>query len=76
VWLINEFGWSAPFQKTVFNKVVKEILQEVEKATSSHPNDLRIVDRKNRSWFNYHFHMEDDPNQEIKLVALLFHIPS
>jgi len=59
----------------VRNKDFSSVLQIVEEATSNHSNYIGFVDKKEESWFNYLFHVNNDPNREVKLAVLLFHIP-
>jgi len=60
----------------VRNKDFSSVLRAVEEATPNHPNYLGYVNKEGESWFNYRFHINDDPNREVKLAVLLFHIPS
>ena len=59
----------------VKNKDFSSVLRAVEETTSSHPNYLGFVNKEDESWFNYRFHINNDPNREVKLAVLLFHIP-
>ena len=59
----------------VRNKDLSSVLQTAEKVTPDHPNYLGFVDKKEDTWFNYRFHINGDPNREVKLGALFFHIP-
>lgn len=52
------------------------VLQAIEAETGKHSNYLGFVGRRDESWFNYRFHINGDPNREVKLAVLLFHIPS
>jgi len=60
----------------VRKKDILSVLQIIEEETPNHSNYLRFVDKREESWFNYRFHIMDNPNREIKLSVLLFHIPS
>lgn len=60
----------------VRNKDFSTVLQEVKAATPAHPNFIRFVNEQDETWINYIFHINDNPNREIKLAVLLFHIPS
>ena len=60
----------------VKNEDFSSVLQTVEEVTPDHPNYLGFVDKEDESWFNYRFHIDGDPNREVKLAVLLFHIPS
>ena len=59
----------------VKNKNLSSVLKKVEERTPDHSNYLGFVDRKQETWFNYRFHINGDPNREVKLGALFFHIP-
>lgn len=60
----------------VRNKEFSSVLQIAEEVTPSHSNYLGFVNKEDESWFNYRFHINGDPNREVKLAILLFHIPS
>ncbi|HEU0144988.1 MAG TPA: hypothetical protein VFQ47_09405 [Nitrososphaera sp.] len=60
----------------VRNKDFSSVLQEVKAATPTHPNFIRFVNEQDETWLNYIFHINDNPNREVKLAVLLFHIPS
>lgn len=59
----------------VRNKDLSSVLQTAEEVTPDHPNCLGFVDKKENTWFNYRFHINGDPNREVKLGVLFFHIP-
>ena len=59
----------------VKNKDLSSVLQTAEEVTPDHPNHLGFVDKKEDTWFNYRFHINGDPNREVKLGVLFFHIP-
>ena len=59
----------------VRNKDLSSVLQNAEEAAPNHSNYLGFVDKKADTWFNYRFHINDDPNREVKLGVLFFHIP-
>lgn len=59
----------------VANKDISSVLQAVEQVTSGHSNYLGFVNKQDESWVNYRFHLNDDPNREVKLAVLLFHYP-
>jgi hypothetical protein len=60
----------------VKSKDFSSVIKAVEDATPKHPNYLGFVNRKDESWLNYRFHIDGDPNREVKLAVLLFHFPS
>lgn len=77
--LINYLTWrdsKAAVIIFVRNKKISNVLSTVKKVTPHHSNYIGHVDDKDESWFNYRFHIKDDPNREIKLAVLLFHIPN
>lgn len=59
----------------VKNKDLSSVIQTAELATPDHSNYLGIVDKKYDTWLNYRFHINGDPNREVKLGVLFFHIP-
>ncbi|SCG86831.1 putative uncharacterized protein [Methanobacterium congolense] len=60
----------------VRNKKISSILEKTKKFTAKHPNYLKHLNDENESWFNYRFHINGDPNREVKLAVLIFHIPT
>ena len=59
----------------VRNKDLSSVLKKAEEVTPDHPNYLGFVDKKDDTWFNYRLHINDDPNREVKLGVLFFHVP-
>ena len=59
----------------VKNKEITSVIEKVKEVTASHPNYLGHVNDETMSWFNYRFHINGDPNREVKLAVLIFHIP-
>ena len=59
----------------VRNKDLSSVLQTAEEITPNHSNYLGFVDKKEDTWFNYRFHINNDQNREVKLGVLFFHIP-
>ena len=59
----------------VRNKDLSSVLKKAEEVTPNHPNYLDFVEKKEDTWFNYRFHINGDPNREVKLGVLFFHIP-
>ena len=59
----------------VRNKDLSSVLQTAEEVTPDHPNHLGFVDKKEDTWFNYRFHINGDPNREVKLGVLFIHTP-
>ncbi|MCB0121178.1 MAG: hypothetical protein KDE58_02980, partial [Caldilineaceae bacterium] len=59
----------------VENKDFSSVLKTVEADTPNHQNYLGFASRREETWFNYRFHINDDKNREVKVAILLFHIP-
>jgi len=59
----------------VKNKDFSSVIQTVELKTPIHSNYLGFSGKNDETWLNYRFHINDDPNREVKLAILLFHIP-
>lgn len=59
----------------VRNKDLSSVLQIAEEVTPNHSNYLGFGDKKEDTWFNYRFHINGDPNREVKLGVLFFHTP-
>lgn len=59
----------------VENKDFSSIIKKVESITPSHPNFLGFSGKEDETWLNYRFHINYDPNREVKLAVLLFNIP-
>lgn len=57
------------------NKNFSPVLRIIERETPNHPNYSRFINKRNKSWFNYIFQVEGDPNLKIELAVLLFHTP-
>lgn len=51
------------------------VVSQIESLSQQHTNYLGFMSRSDETWFNFRFHMKDDPNRELKLAVLLFHIP-
>lgn len=59
----------------VKNKDFSSVIETVKAKTQGHPNYLGFLGIKDETWLNYRFHINDDPNREVKITVLLFHIP-
>lgn len=76
--LLNYLTWRDSKAAAVIfvrNKDFSSVLRSVEESTPDHPNYLGFVNKEDDSWLNYRFHVNDDPNREVKLAVLLFHVP-
>ncbi|MBP1080776.1 hypothetical protein ACFFJQ_14300 [Bacillus capparidis] len=59
----------------VRNKEFSSVIDIVEKETPNHANYLGYVNKDDETWLNYRFHINGDPNREVKLAVMLYHIP-
>lgn len=59
----------------VKNKDFTSVIKKVIEVTSTHPNYLGFVDKKEDTWLSFRFHINGDANREVKLAVMLFHIP-
>jgi len=59
----------------VRNKNFSQVIDTVKEAISEHENYLGFVSEQDEGWYNYRFHINDDPNREVKLSLMLFHLP-
>lgn len=59
----------------VSNKDFSHILKTVKEITPRHENYLRPYGEYDETWLQYGFHLKGDPNREIKLAVMMFHIP-
>ncbi len=50
-------------------------IEKMVQCTPNHPQCLGFVDKRDESWFNYRFCLQQDRNREVKLAVLLFHFP-
>ena len=60
----------------VRRKDFTQILEKNKKYIPQHPNYLSYVNQNDETWFNYKIHLEGDPEREVSLAVLLFHLPS
>jgi len=59
----------------VKNKELNPILEQIESETSNHNCFVKYNGKKSNSWFDFEFHLKDDPSRGIKLAVLCFHFP-
>jgi len=60
----------------VKNKELDPILKQIESKTSEHGCYIKYNGKQSDSWFDFEFHLKDDPSRGIKLAVLCFHFPS
>lgn len=59
----------------VRNKDFSSVRNTIKQVIRKHPNYLNYVDEEDKTWFNYLFHLKDDPEREIKMAVMLYHLP-
>jgi len=59
----------------VKNKNFTQVLETAKEVISEHGNYLGFVNEQDEGWYHYRFHINDDPNREVKLSLMLFHLP-
>jgi len=60
----------------VRNKNLSPVLETIKKETPNHSNYLGFVKEQEDGWYYYRFHINNDPNREVKLSVMAFHLPS
>lgn len=58
------------------NKEFTSVLETVKTRIGDHPLHLRKTAEKAENWTEYVFHLPGDPQRELHLTVLAFHIPS
>lgn len=61
--------------KFVKNKRMSPVQEQIETGAKNHDQFVELVDQPGESWWQYKFHMKDDPDRELDLAVLAFHIP-
>lgn len=59
----------------VQNKEMSRVLAEIESEVPKHPNCVAYCGKTDDSWYDYRFHVADDPGCEVDLAVLAFHTP-
>jgi len=59
----------------VKNKNFSQVLETAKEVIGKHENYLGFVSEQDDGWYHYRFHINDDPNREVKLSLMLFHLP-
>jgi hypothetical protein len=60
----------------VKNNELNPILEQIESETPNHNCFVKYNGKQSDSWFNFEFHLKDDPSRGIKIAVLRFHFPS
>ncbi|WP_442588992.1 hypothetical protein ACSBL2_23495 [Pedobacter sp. AW31-3R] len=59
----------------VQNNEFTDVLHKIETSSKKHENYLKDLGKKDETWFNYKFHLNDDRNRELDLAIISFHLP-
>ena len=57
------------------NKEFSTVLETIQEATAEHPNHLGFVKEVDEGWYQFRFHINDDPNREVHVAVQAFHLP-
>lgn len=57
----------------VKNKELNPVLKVVEEETPKHPCFVKYRGKKTEGWFQFEFHLKDDPTRGVQLAVLCFH---
>ncbi|MBB3183309.1 hypothetical protein FHR95_000850 [Halomonas fontilapidosi] len=57
------------------NKEFTPVLETIREVTSEHPNHLGFVKEAGEGWYQFRFHINDDPNREVHVAVQAFHLP-
>jgi hypothetical protein len=60
----------------VDRKDMESVREKIEGGAEEHETISELVERQNESWWQYRAHFPDDPDREVDLAVLAFHIPS
>ena len=58
------------------NKDFTNVVESIHQTTKDHPNFKRDLGKKSETSFRYVFSHRDDPNRELTLTAMAFHVPN
>lgn len=59
----------------VKNKELTPILKAIGEETAKHPCFVKYRGEKAEGWFQFEFHLKDDPTRSVQLAVLCFHFP-
>jgi len=59
----------------VQNQKMEPVRKQIEQGIESNDQFIKKVDQPDESWWQYRFHFENDPDRELDLAVLAFHIP-
>ncbi|WP_204137179.1 hypothetical protein [Halomicronema sp. CCY15110] len=58
----------------VTNKEFSQVLKTIRDVTSEHPNYQGFVEEMEEGWYQYRFHINDDPNREVYVAVQVLHL--
>lgn len=76
--LLGYLTWRDSKAAIVFfveNKNFTAVIEQVEDTAGQHFNYLGFNGRKDETVFNFRFHLNGDPDRQVKVAVLLFHLP-
>lgn len=59
----------------VQNQKMVPVCEQIEHGVENHDQFVEKVDQPSESWWQYRFHFENDPDRELNLAVLAFHLP-
>lgn len=59
----------------VCNKKMEPVREQIEHGAENHSQFVEKVEQSGESWWQYRFHFEGDPDRELDLAVLAFHLP-
>lgn len=60
----------------VRNKLLGPVLEQIDRVAAAHPCCVSAASQTDEAWFNFNFHLLEDPTRGVKLAVLCFHLPS
>ncbi len=57
----------------VKNKELNPVLEQIEGETQKHSCFVKYNGKQKESWYNFEFHLKDDPTRSVRLAVLCFH---
>lgn len=58
------------------NRDFTNVVAAMDQTTKEHPNFKRALGKKSETSFRYVFAHRDDPNRELLMTAMAFHVPN
>ena len=54
---------------------LQPVLDQIESETQKHTCFVKYHGKQSESWFNFEFHLKDDPTRSVHMAVLCFHFP-